>query len=164
MVNVVSFLETTLCALYCFIHDTLYRETIEHITIHDGYVKVPYIHEGRVYYTLIPMQVRENQLLFLQNIHDTEHPMYNPIFYNNIIECVVKDSGHADEIDISDVLDRYMGPDQCYKNQTQLIRVRDILPSKFHDTFKYVRILYDTLESSKKLFLDDLIFDNTEKL
>lgn len=163
MIPFISFLENTICTLYCLVYDMVYKESSENITIHDGYVKVPYVHNERLYYIIVPISPTKHQKDALHTYHNptgtaNKTGRHHSIYYNNIIESVLKISGTKDEIDISQVLERYMGPDQCYKEQKKLLRVRDILPETYHESFQYVRLLYDNLESVMRTDLDDDLF------
>jgi hypothetical protein len=148
-----------MCTLYCFLYDTIHRETNEHITIHDGYVKVPYTYQERVFYMIVPTQMSEHQHDMLRVHYHKNKSNHDPIYYNSIIESGLKLSGTDTEIDISTLLERFMGPDQCYKNQKKLIKIKDVIPLKYHTSFQYVRLLYDDLESITKNDLDECIFE-----
>ena len=139
----------------------MYTEENESISIHDRYVKVPYTYNNRLYYMILPIDISKTQLDALHTYHHkhTKTSGSESIYYNDIIEVELRVSGEKEDIGISNILEKYMGPDQCYKNQTEFIKVRDVVPPKYHSSFQYLRILYDDLESVTKKELDDLLFD-----
>lgn len=147
---------------YSYIIDTVYTEENEPISIHDRYVKVPYTHNNKLYYMILPIDIPKHKSDLLHAYHHKSTCVPSSIYYNDIIETELRVFGVDDEIDMSNILEKYMGPDQCYKTQTEFIRVRDVVPKKYHSSFHYIRILYDNLESVTKKDLDDLLFDRED--
>ena len=142
--------------IYSYIHSYMTAEVLEEISIHGNFVKIPYIYNNKLYYTVVPIHQEENKVELVKKLVDAEP--HNEIFFNNIVECTLKMDDDDDEIDITKDIERYMGPDQIYKDHSGLIRVRDILPLYYYDNFEYINIMYDNLEEARFTNLDDKIF------
>jgi hypothetical protein len=165
MGNIVSNILNITSNVYAYI---TYEKT-EDISIHGEFIKVPYVYENKRYYVLVPIHHEEDKTKRILSLLKTEPN--NSIYFNNIIECILtmKNTDDLDEdndmkkqeinIDITNELERYMGPDQIYKDHTNKIKLRDILPRKYHNDFNYITIMYDDLETLVVNDLDFCIFE-----
>jgi len=118
-------------------------ETNENISIHEKYIKIPYVNDGRRYYILLPLNLQFEKVKTISDLMDAKSN--TDIFFNNVLECLVKTNGN-EAVDITTHIDRFMGPDQLYRDYTDVITVKDIIPEEYHNDFEYIRVMYDDLE------------------
>ena len=128
------------------------------IEIQDNFIKIPYKRYNKTYYMLIPLDKDEIVMNRIKSLINNEVDIKEDIHINHIIECKLKTKGKK-EIDVTNCLESYMGPDQFYKKNKNLIRIRDILPIKYHDSFSYIKTLNEDMEYKTYLSIDDLLFN-----
>lgn len=158
-----GYINSFIGALGSMYHYYTQVETIEPITIRDQHLKIPYLHDDKRYYMMVPLHAYfEEQIQTMSGL--LEKQTNNDIYLNSVLECVVKINDHDEPIDITDEVERYMGPDQLYRTNGHIIRVRNIVPTQYHGRFEYVRILTDTMEYTTRTQLDHLFFEENDNI
>lgn len=127
----------------------------------DKFIKIPYERYKKKYFMLLPLgdeNVRKTIISLINNSDDID----DDIHINSIIECKLKIKNKK-EMDITSNLESYMGPDQFYKKNKNIIRIMDILPSKYYNDFEYVKTMDEEMEYKTYSNLNDLIFGNVSE-
>lgn len=134
-------------------------ENNENVSIHNNFIKIPYVNDGRRYYILIPLELEHDKVRTISDLMDEKSN--NEIFFNNILECIIL-TKDGKEIDVTTDIDRFMGPDQLYRDHSDVIKVSDVIDKKYHGDFARLKVMYDDLEYKYIESLDDLIFSHEE--
>lgn len=132
-------------------------EKPEEISIHNNFIKIPYIHDNKRYYILRPLHEKPRTVEHIISLLNKE-PQHE-IYFNKIIECKLKIQNKTTEIDVTAELERYMGPDQTYHEHKDKLTVADVIPEKYHEQFEYISLMYDTFEEKNITNLQQFIFE-----
>lgn len=127
----------------------------------DKFIRIQYERNKKKYYMLLPINENDDIRKKLISLIYQKDDIKEDIYINDILECKLKVKGKK-EMDISSNLETYMGPDQLYKDNKNIIRIRDILPEKYINTFEYVKTLNEEMEYKTYSNLDDYIFADIE--
>ena len=79
---------------------------------------------------------------------------------NPIIDATIHTTT-GEELDITEEIERYMGPDQLYQDYSHLIKVRHVIPKELINQFKHLVIMDAALETKELTSLDQLLFEKT---
>lgn len=123
----------------------------------DEFLKIPYVKNGNKYYMLLKLNEedeRKNKILSLINGTNTDEDIY----INSLLEFKLKLNDVENEIDITNEMEKYMGPDQLYLENKDKIRIIDLLPEKYHNRFEYLTTMDEMMEYKTYENLFDTFF------